>query len=194
MVARIDFRSMAFDNRPYLGLAAFYANAGQPAKARNMLSRWEADVPDSVTRRVAEPGRRAIQGAIEMAEGRYPEALRDIWAADTTYDGPNGNCAMCMYDDIALVHARAGAADSAIFWLEKYLSTPYFTKQSFESGAKPILLKRLGELYESTGNVEKAALNYREFLKLWDKPDPRLQPKVAEVRARLSRLADVERR
>src|SRR6187401_2152960 len=58
MVARIDFRSMPFDNRPYLGLAAFYANACQPAKARNMLSRWEADVPDSVTRRVAEPGRR----------------------------------------------------------------------------------------------------------------------------------------
>jgi len=147
-----------------------------------------------VIRRVAEPGRRAVQGAIEMAEGRYAEALRDIWAADTTYDGPNGNCAMCLYDDIALVHARAGAPDSAIFWLEKYLSTPYFTKQSFESGAKPILLKRLGELYESTGNVEKAAQNYREFLKLWDKPDPRLQPKVAEVRARLSRLADVERR
>jgi hypothetical protein len=52
----------------------------------------------------------------------------------------------------------------------------------------------MGELYESLGNAEKAAVKYREFLALWDKADPRLQPKVADVRHRLSRLADIERR
>ncbi len=65
--------------------------------------------------------------------------------------------------------------------------------QSFEGGAKPLLLKRLGELYETTGNVEKAAQRYREFLALWDKADPKLQPKVADVRYRLSRLANIEK-
>jgi tetratricopeptide (TPR) repeat protein len=159
-----------------------------------MLSRWESEVPDSVTRRIAEPGRRGIQGAIAMAEGKYADALRDIWAADTTYDGPNGNCAMCIYDDVGFVYARAGVPDSAIIWFEKYLAAPYFGKQQFEGGAKPLILKRLGELYESTGNVEKAALSYREFLQLWDKADPRLQPRINDVRARLSRLADAERR
>jgi hypothetical protein len=56
------------------------------------------------------------------------------------------------------------------------------------------MLKRMGELYESVGNAEKAAIKYREFLALWDKADSRLQPKVADVRQRLSRLADIERR
>jgi tetratricopeptide (TPR) repeat protein len=193
-IARADFSAMPFDQRPYLGLAAFYANAGQPAKARSWLSRWEAEVPDSVTRRVQEPGRRAMQGLIAVSEKRYADALRDLWAADTTYDGPSGNCGMCIYDGIAYVHARAGAVDSAIYWFEKYLATPFFGRFNVEAGERPLMLKRLGELYESAGNVEKAALRYREFLALWDKADARLQPKVADVRHRLSRLADVERR
>jgi tetratricopeptide (TPR) repeat protein len=194
VAARTDFRAMPFDQRPYLGLAAFYANAGQPAKARSFLARWESEIPDSGMRRVLEPSRRAIQGAIALAEGRYAEALRDVWAADSTYDGPNGNCDVCIYDDIAYVHSRAGAADSAIFWFEKYLSTPFFGRQNLEGGSKPLILKRLGELYEVTGNAEKAALRYREFLALWDKADIRLQPKVADVRQLLSRLADIERK
>jgi tetratricopeptide (TPR) repeat protein len=99
-----------------------------------------------------------------------------------------------MYDDIAYVHSRAGAADSAIAWYEKYLSTPLFGRHNFEGGSKPLMLKRLGELYEQVGNVEKAALRYREFLALWEKADARLQPKVVDVRQRLSRLADIERR
>jgi tetratricopeptide (TPR) repeat protein len=192
--ARFDFSSMTFDQRPYLGLSAFYANAGQPARARTWMNRWEAEVPDSILRRALEPGRRGVQGAIALAEGRYADALRDFWAADSTYDGPNGNCEMCVYDDVAYVHARAGAVDSAIFWYEKYLATPFFGRQNFESGAKPLLLKRLGELYETAGNAEKAALRYREFLALWDKADPRLQPKIDDVRHRLSRLADIEKR
>src|SRR5688572_9295491 len=49
-------------------------------------------------------------------------------------------------------------------------------------------------VYETAGNAEKAAVRYREFLALWDKADPQLQPKVADVRFRLSRLADVEKR
>ena len=192
--AGANFSGMPFDQRPYLALAAFYASAGQPARARTWLSRWESEVPDSVMRRVLEPGRRGVQGAIAISEGRYAEAIRDFWAADSTYDGPNGNCDICVYDDIAYAYARAGNADSAIVWYEKYLANPFFGRHNFESGAKPMMLKRLGELYESTGNVEKAALRYREFLALWDKADARLQPKVADVRQRLSRLADIERR
>jgi tRNA A-37 threonylcarbamoyl transferase component Bud32/tetratricopeptide (TPR) repeat protein len=193
-VARAEFSRMPFDQRPYLAIAAFYANAGQPAKARTWLSRWEAEATDTVMRRIFEPGHRAIQGAIALSEGRYAEALRAIWAADTTYDGPNGNCNVCLYDDVAYVHARAGSPDSAIFWFEKYLAEPFYGRINFEGGAKPLMLKRLGELYESVGNAEKAAVKYREFLALWDKADARLQPKIADVRHRLSRLADIERR
>jgi hypothetical protein len=193
-LARADFSAVPFDQRPYLGIAAFYASAGQPARARTWLARWESEIPDSGMRRLLEPGRRGVQGAIAFAEKRYADALKDIWAADSTYDGPNGTCAMCVYDDVAYIHARAGAVDSAIYWFEKYLAAPFFGRFNFESGSKPLMLKRLGELYETAGNAEKAALNYRAFLALWDKADARLQPKVADVRHRLSRLADIERR
>ena len=194
MLARTDVSALPWDQRPYLGLAAFYANAGQPARARQFLTRWEAEVPDSGMRRIQEPGRRAIQGVIALAEGRYQEAIRDFWASDTTYDGPNGNCAMCLYDDIAYVHYRAGQPDSALYWYEKYLDTPLYNRYNQDGGSKPLMLKRMGELYESVGNVEKAAIKYREFLALWDKADARLQPKVSDVRHRLSRLADIETR
>ena len=194
MLAKTNLAAMPWDQRPYLGLAAFYANAGQPARARQLLSRWEAEVPDSGRRRLQEPGHRAIEGVLALSEGRFQEALRDLWASDTTYDGPNGDCAMCLYDDIAYIHYRAGQPDSALYWYEKYLDAPLYGRYNFESGSKPLMLKRMGELYESVGNAEKAAIKYREFLALWDKADPRLQPKVAEVRHRLSRLADIERR
>ena len=194
VLSRVDLQAMPFDQRPYLALAAFFASAGDPVKARRYLTTWESEIPDSGMRRMLEPGRRAVLGTIALAEKRYDDALRDLWAADTTYDGPNGSCGMCIYDDIAYVHALAGQPDSAIFWYERYLNTPLFGRQNMDGGSKPLMLKRLGELYETVGNVEKAALRYREFLALWDKADPRLQPKVADVRHRLSRLADIERR
>jgi hypothetical protein len=54
--------------------------------------------------------------------------------------------------------------------------------------------KRLGELYEAKGDREKAASYYLQFVTLWKNADPELQPKVAEVRRRLARLSDLERR
>ncbi|HYC52413.1 MAG TPA: hypothetical protein VEB19_14975, partial [Gemmatimonadaceae bacterium] len=131
---------------------------------------------------------------IARAEGRYPEAIQLMWRADTTYDGPNGNCAMCIWEDIGTTYDRAGMADSAIYYWEKYLATPYMNRQSFDASQKPLMLKRLGELHESKGNIPKAVEYYREFIKLWERADPALQPKVAEVRRKLSRLADVEGR
>jgi hypothetical protein len=41
VIARTDFKVLPPDLRPYLAFAAFYANAGQPAKARALMSRWE---------------------------------------------------------------------------------------------------------------------------------------------------------
>jgi hypothetical protein len=48
--------------------------------------------------------------------------------------------------------------------------------------------KRLGELYEARGDHPRAVAHYGEFLELWKRADPDLQPKVAAVRTRLERL------
>jgi tetratricopeptide (TPR) repeat protein/tRNA A-37 threonylcarbamoyl transferase component Bud32 len=193
-LAATDLRSMPFDQRPYAALAGLYAAAGQPARARALVSEWQQGQTDSGLARIQEPTVRSINGLIALSEEKYPEALRDLWSADTTYDGPSGNCEICIMDDIGNIHARAGNTDSAIVYFEKYLYTPYYGRMNLDGGSKALMLKRLGELYEKKGDIEKAALRYREFLSLWDKADPRLQPKVREVRERLSRLADTERR
>ena len=57
------------------------------------------------------------------------------------------------------------------------------------------LAQRSTEFYlMPRGDAANAARHYREVVRLWERADPILQPKVAEVRRRLARLADVEGR
>jgi tetratricopeptide (TPR) repeat protein len=193
-VRTIDMRAMPFLERPYVALISFYASTGQVARARTLLAEHDAQIPDSATRRIREPTRHAAVGVIALAEGRYEDAVREFWRADTTYDGPAGSCGICVLDDIGHVWNRAGVADSALFYWEKYLATPFMGRQNLEAGQKPLMLKRMAELYESKGDVENAAKRYREFIALWTRADARLQPKVRDARERLRRLADVEGR
>ena len=193
-VSGTDFPALPFGQRPYIRLASFYAYAGDVARARALLARFDAEIPDTVQRRLQESDRHAVLGMIAMAEGHTQDAVRELWRADTTYDGPDGNCSICLLDDIGWVWSHAGAADSAIFYWEKYLGTPFYGRYGMDAAQKGPMLKRLGELYEMKGDVTNAALRYREFIALWDRAHPRLQEKVDDARYRLSRLANVERR
>jgi tetratricopeptide (TPR) repeat protein len=194
MLATMDLRTIPFDLRPDLGIAAFYADARQPQRARAVLAQYESAIPDSTLRRIRTPDLNEIRGTIASSEGRHDEAIRLLWKADTTYDGPDGNCSICILDNVGWAWERAGVADSAIFYWEKFLKTPYYGRQGFEGFQRALIVKRLGELYDAKGDATNAARNYRDFIKLWEHADPRLQPKVAEVRRKLSRLSDVERK
>ena len=59
-----------------------------------------------------------------------------------------------------------------------------FVDGYFRAGAH----KRAGELYEAKGDTAKAESNYVKFVELWKDADAELQPKVREVRDRLTRL------
>jgi eukaryotic-like serine/threonine-protein kinase len=187
-LAATDLRSLPVDQRPYAGLAVFFATAGRPDRARAFHALNDADMPDSIALRTREPERHAILGEIAAAEGRYSDAVRELWRADTTYDGPNGSCTICLLDDIGWVWSRAGVADSAIHYWERFLETPYFGRQGLDANQRPLILRRLGELYEVKGDTANAVRRYREFVRLWERADARLQPKVAEVRRRLAAL------
>jgi eukaryotic-like serine/threonine-protein kinase len=193
-LAKHDLRAMPVEQRPYGGLAAFYASAGQLRKAQTLLAQRDADMTDSVMRRVRQPERHAMLAYIARAERRYQDAIRELWRSDTTYDGPDGTCGVCILDDVASTWNDAGVTDSAIYYYEKFLNTPFFGRQGLDAVPKPLILKRLGELYESKGDVANAARYYRDFIKLWEKADPPLQEKVADAKYRLSRLANVEKR
>lgn len=50
--------------------------------------------------------------------------------------------------------------------------------------------QRLGELYESKGDLKKAGEHYARFIELWEKADPELQPAVKDARARLAAIKE----
>jgi tetratricopeptide (TPR) repeat protein len=189
-----DLRTLPFEQRPYMDLATFFATAGDPRRARALLEQHDGAVPDSMTRRDGEPTRHAVLGTIALAERRYADAIRELWASDTTYDGPDGNCSICMLDDVGKAWEGAGVPDSAIFYWEKFLNTPYYRRLTMDATDRSPIVYRLGRLYESKGDATNAARRYREFVMLWSRADPPLQAKVTEARSRISRLADIERK
>jgi predicted Zn-dependent protease len=57
---------------------------------------------------------------------------------------------------------------------------------TFDPQVLPLTLYALGQAYEADGDRPRAAESYREFLRLWDRADPQLQPLVQRARAALT--------
>jgi hypothetical protein len=60
--------------------------------------------------------------------------------------------------------------------------------------ASEVTTLSLARAYDERGDAAQAVAHYREFIELWKDADPELQPRVAEVRARLRVLTPVEGR
>ena len=56
----------------------------------------------------------------------------------------------------------------------------------------PLVHRRLGELYDRTGQAAKAAEHYQAFIDLWRDCDPELQPQLEAARRALERLGAEE--
>jgi tetratricopeptide (TPR) repeat protein/TolB-like protein len=192
-LARIPIRSRPMDERPYFSVATQYAAAGRPDRARAILVLYDSEVRDTTLRRSQLPGLQRTQAEIALAERRPAEALQLFRKSDTLPDGPAGPCEACVFPLIARAFDAAGMADSAVFAFEQALtrpSNPFQTHPTFLAGT----YKRLGELYEQKGDRAKAVDYYRKFVELWKDADPELQPKVADVRRRITRLTQPESR
>jgi tetratricopeptide (TPR) repeat protein len=83
----------------------------------------------------------------------------------------------------ALLAESSGNIDAAIEIYESIEGT-LFPKIAY----LPAKHLKLGELYESVGNVERAKDHYRRFVELWQNCDEELKPLVADVEARIARL------
>jgi tetratricopeptide (TPR) repeat protein len=196
IIARIPFRELPFVDRPYLLSAATLARAGNAQGARAMIARYRAEVTDTALLRDREADLHSVLGEIALAENKPQIALAEFRRSDFGYDGaPAGECAPCLPFDLARAFDVAGQSDSAAMMFERYLSTPYWLKAlpQFDPVIVPAIRERLGQLYESMGNTDKAVENYRAFIDLWKNADPELQPRVAEARRRLVKLTPVEK-
>ena len=192
--ARVDalLREHPLSSEPpgddYIDAARVYALAGVPARARAVMTQFDLVTRDSATRRRWMSARTAVDGEIALAEGRAQDAVRAFRASDKEGDGLPISCAHCLPAALGLAYDRADMADSAIVNLERYLATPSAGRIFMDAWMMAPSHKRLGELYEAKGDATKAVSHYTSFVNLWQRADPDLQPKVAEVRSRLQRL------
>ena len=178
-------------DRQYALLAATYARAGRPDKARTLLTRMKVETKDTSLIRTWQPDVHTAQAEIALAEQKGLEAVREFQKADSLPDGPVSPNQRVVHFNMARGYDVANKPDSAIAHFELFL-----TKTSAYHWNDPTWLagvyNRLGELYEAKGDKAKAESYFGKFVELWSKADPELQPKVAEARKRLARLRDRE--
>jgi tetratricopeptide (TPR) repeat protein len=195
ILARTPIRSLPLAERPYFAVATIYAAAGQPARARAILTEYEAEVRDTTLRRFQLPALQWSLGEIALAERRPGDALREFRKSDSLPDGPSSSCEACVFSAMARAFDLANMPDSAIYAFEEFLTrpAPRLARTDVDGLHLAGTYKRLGELYEQRGDHAKAMENYGKFVELWKDADPELQSKVAAIREKMKRLTPVEK-
>jgi tetratricopeptide (TPR) repeat protein len=186
--------SMPTGARPYPRLIRLYAAAGNADRARVLLAAYETAVSDTVERRLNERLFDLSRARIALADGRYREAIDLFRASEQGPDGPRNDCLTCLDPEVGFAFDRLNMADSTIAAYEHFLTAPDPIRWDSDSWELARILRRLGELYEAKGDRQKAVSYYQRFVNEWKDADPELQPRVTEIRQRVARLSDVERR
>ncbi len=195
-VAATKFGDVPQVDRQYLGIATAYARLGKPAQANAMIARYRTEMTDASLRRVQEPDLQIVIAEIAIAEGKPLDAVAAFRRGDIGSDGaPANECGVCLPLNLARAYDAAAQPDSAIANFERYLSTPFWARgaTALDPLNAPLIHERLGQLYESKGNAQKAAEHYAKFVELWKNADPELQPRVKAARERLAKLTPVEK-
>jgi tetratricopeptide (TPR) repeat protein len=171
-----------------LNVARTYAALGASDRARAVVAQVDLAARDSTQRQRIQSTRYYVDGLIALAERRASDAVRLMRQADLSGDGLPIGCRYCLSALLGLAYDQANMTDSTIANLERYLATPGVGRLYVDAWMMLPAHKRLGELYEARGDNVRALSHYTSFVNLWQRADPDLQPKVAEVRARVDRL------
>ena len=183
LLKKYPLDSMPPLDRPYLGLAAVLARAGEPERARALLSEFEA-VLDPDIRRTMEADYRWALGNVALSEGRLADAIDELRRRDAA-----NSCPVCGLPDLAFAYAAAGQPDSAMAVFERFIATPWVWRLFQDAWNLGPAYETLASLYEQQGDVEKALYYYGKLTALWEDADPELQPRVEAARRAISALS-----
>jgi tetratricopeptide (TPR) repeat protein len=195
-LANNAIRAIDVRDRPYMEAAAVYAIAGRPDRARALLAEYDAHVRDTSLRRFHTPNYQSAQGWIALAEKKFDEAAQLFRRADQLPDGPSSACLECLPRALAVTFDAAGQPDSAIVQYERALAARRWVRPGLGEDITfvPTAYWRLGVLYDAKGDIPNATKYYRKFVELWKDADPEFQPRVADAKRRVARIAPVEGR
>ena len=155
--------------------AALYAAAGRPDRARPIIDAIMA-ASDSIARRAIHPVRYNALGEIALAEGRPDEAMAMFRESDRAADGlPASRCAVCILPGLARAAERAGSADSARSYWERYVTTPSLDRLATDQWFLAMAYRRLDALYAEAGDRAKADAYRVKLAELWRSSDADLQ-------------------
>ena len=147
-------------DRPYDALARFYAEAGDIARARELLA--AADSNNRAIDRLMIAQLAWTRGEIALATGRVQEAERELLAASRS-----SWCTICVLPFLARAYDAAGKPDLALATYREYLATPWLWR--YENDAIEIghVLRRIGELHARAGRRDEAHNAWNQLLTLW---------------------------
>lgn len=184
-LASTPLGSIPAGDRPYVGLARAYAEAGRPDVARRLLAEYERTLDEWFRLQWRNQSNYSVAiGEVALDEGRVSEAIAEL---RRYVDG--ARCPACGLFELARAYDRAGQADSAVAYYEQLARTPVggpFAPVKWVSLAQSY--KRLGDLYEEKADRDKALARYGKFVDLWKDADPELQPVVRDVKQRMARV------
>ena len=120
---------------------------------------------------------------LALLEQRYADAIDAVRRSDI---GPQIKTSAVR---IAKVFDKAGQADSALHYYERYVNSTSIDLTIW-SEAQDLALarRRLAQLYEDRRDYTKAYEMYSAFAHQWRNADPELQPIVQAARARMTAL------
>lgn len=168
-------------DRDYVDILDMLVNTGSRAEVETLIAEFEAGVPEAY-RQGLEDAYLGWEGMLLAREGRYDQAIA------TLRQQKNLGCRLCRYVPLAMVYDQAGAVDSALVLYEGYVNAPADYRVFWDQSLLGPSFERLAQLYDETGDPEKAAVYYARFLDLWAEADPELQPRVEAARARLQEI------
>jgi tetratricopeptide (TPR) repeat protein len=174
--------------RPYLQAADLYAEAGEPEKARRMITAAREASPDQYATPIGLIAIKAREVTILLAEQKPAEALALARETAIAPDGAPAECQACVAFTLGAVFDSLGQRDSTVHWFEQYLATSRMGRAFNDAWMLATVQKRLGELYDARGDRTKAITHYQAFVDQWADADPELQPTVASVRKRIEEL------
>jgi len=159
------------EQRDWRFVLAVHAQAGDAAGLEAAMERALESAPASVSEDEIEGGKAEVYGRLALARGEWDEAVARFEEARRLLD-----CGTCFLAEIGIAHMEAGRRDEAIEAMEGWLEPGAFDlgRASWD----PVLLERLGVLYEERGDTEKALAAWRRLARRWEDADPRFRPRV----------------